>query len=70
MFAFPALIPLVLCGFVKVHQIVSLTTNTHRTGLGMAVAKRIIDAHDGVIAAGSDDGRGATISITLPRGKK
>jgi signal transduction histidine kinase len=46
------------------------TTKTHGTGLGMAIAKRIIDAHEGVIAAGTDDGRGATILITLPRGKK
>jgi two-component system sensor kinase FixL len=46
------------------------TTKTHGTGLGMAIAKRIIDAHEGVIAAGTDDGRGATISITLPRGNQ
>ena len=46
------------------------TTKTQGTGLGMAIAKRIIDAHGGVIAAGTDDGRGATILITLPRGKK
>jgi two-component system sensor kinase FixL len=46
------------------------TTKTHGTGLGMAISKRIIDAHDGVIAAGIDNGRGATIVITLPRGKK
>ncbi len=43
------------------------TIKTHGTGLGMAIAKRIIDAHDGVIAAGTDDGRGTTIWITLPR---
>src|SRR5271157_1883316 len=43
------------------------TTKTEGTGLGMAIAKRIIDAHEGVIAAGTDDGRGATILITLPR---
>jgi len=35
----------------------------------MAIAKRIIDAHEGAIAAGTDDGRGATILITLPRGQ-
>jgi signal transduction histidine kinase len=46
------------------------TTKTHGTGLGMAIAKRIIDAHEGEIAAGTDDGRGASILITLPRGKK
>jgi len=46
------------------------TTKTKGTGLGMAIAKRIIDAHEGAIAAGTDDGRGATILITLPRGAK
>jgi len=46
------------------------TTKTHGTGLGMAIAKRIIDAHEGTITAGTDDGRGATILITLPRGNK
>lgn len=46
------------------------TTKTHGTGLGMAIVKRIIDAHEGVIAAGTGDGGGATILITLPRGNK
>ena len=46
------------------------TTKTHGTGLGMAIAKRIIEAHEGTIAAGTDSGRGATIWITLPRGNK
>jgi PAS domain S-box-containing protein len=45
------------------------TTKSQGTGLGMAIAKRIIDAHQGIIAAGPDDGRGATILVTLPRGK-
>ncbi len=40
------------------------TTKTHGTGLGMAIAKRIIDAHEGTIAAGIGSGRGATILIT------
>ena len=46
------------------------TTKTHGTGLGMAIVKRIIDAHEGVIAAGTDYGCGATILIALPRGNK
>jgi len=46
------------------------TTKTHGTGLGMAISKRIIDAHEGVIAAGTDDCRGATVLLALPRGKK
>jgi PAS domain S-box-containing protein len=45
------------------------TTKSQGTGLGMAIVKRIIDAHHGLIAAGPDDGRGATILVTLPRGE-
>ena len=44
------------------------TTKSQGTGLGMAIVKRIIDAHEGKIAAVPDDGRGATIQIILPRG--
>jgi signal transduction histidine kinase len=43
------------------------TTKTKGTGLGMAIAKRIIDAHGGQITAGNGAGPGAEIHITLPR---
>lgn len=43
------------------------TTKTKGTGLGMAIAKRIIEAHAGRITAGDGTGRGAEIIITLPR---
>jgi signal transduction histidine kinase len=43
------------------------TTKTKGTGLGMAIAKRIIDAHGGQIAVGSAAGPGAEILLTLPR---
>jgi signal transduction histidine kinase len=42
------------------------TTKTKGTGLGMAIARRIVEAHGGQIAVG-DPGRGAEIVITLPR---
>ncbi len=45
------------------------TTKSQGTGLGMAIVKRIIDAHEGEIVAVPEDGRGATIQITLPRGE-
>jgi PAS domain S-box-containing protein len=45
------------------------TTKTQGSGLGMAIAKRIVDAHGGQIAARSrPDWCGAEIVITLPRG--
>ncbi|MFI5890431.1 ATP-binding protein [Actinoplanes sp. NPDC051513] len=36
------------------------------TGLGLAVTKAIVEAHDGVLAARPGDGGGTTFSITLP----
>jgi signal transduction histidine kinase len=43
------------------------TTKTKGTGLGMAIAKRIIDAHGGQIDVGNGGGPGAEILILLPR---
>jgi signal transduction histidine kinase len=43
------------------------TTKTKGTGLGMAIAHRIVDAHGGVIEVGAQEGPGATFVITLPR---
>jgi signal transduction histidine kinase len=43
------------------------TTKTKGTGLGMAIAKRIVEAHGGRIAVDSAVGGGAEISITLLR---
>jgi hypothetical protein len=43
------------------------TTKARGTGLGMAIAKRIVEEHGGTITAGNAPGRGAEIRITLPR---
>jgi PAS domain S-box-containing protein len=43
------------------------TTKTKGTGLGMAIAKRIVEAHGGQIAVGAGSSQGAEILITLPR---
>jgi two-component system sensor kinase FixL len=43
------------------------TTKTKGTGLGMAIARRIVEAHGGHIGARSNPGQGAEIFITLPR---
>ncbi|HJT77839.1 MAG TPA: ATP-binding protein [Gemmataceae bacterium] len=43
------------------------TTKTKGTGLGMAIARRLVEAHGGTLAAESAPGQGATILLTLPR---
>jgi two-component system sensor histidine kinase BaeS len=37
------------------------------TGLGLAIAKALVEAHGGSIGAESEEGRGATIRVVLPR---
>jgi signal transduction histidine kinase len=44
------------------------TTKRQGTGLGMAIAKRIVEAHGGMIAVGDGSHPGAELLITLPRG--
>jgi signal transduction histidine kinase len=43
------------------------TTKSRGTGLGMAICKRIIDAHGGRIEVGSKNGTGAEIVLILPQ---
>jgi len=44
------------------------TRRTRGTGLGLAVARRLIELHGGTIAAANAPGGGAVFTITLPRG--
>lgn len=44
------------------------TTKARGTGLGMPIARRIVEAHGGRIGLGDGDAPGATFIITLPRG--
>jgi PAS domain S-box-containing protein len=44
------------------------TTKARGTGLGMPIARRIVEAHGGQITIGDGDAPGATFLITLPRG--
>ncbi len=43
------------------------TTKPEGTGLGMAIAKRIIEAHSGTLTVGNGECGGAEFKITLPR---
>lgn len=43
------------------------TTKTKGTGLGMAIAARIVEAHEGTIFVGTPDQQGAEIVIELPQ---
>jgi signal transduction histidine kinase len=45
-----------------------VTTKTTGTGLGLALCKRIIDAHGGRISVESRPGEGATFEVELPLG--
>lgn len=44
------------------------TTKSRGTGLGMAISKRIIEAHGGNIDVSNNASGGAVVTITLPRG--
>jgi two-component system, LuxR family, sensor kinase FixL len=46
------------------------TTKSRGSGLGMAITKRIVEAHGGRIAVGAADTPGTEILVTLPRGTR
>jgi signal transduction histidine kinase len=43
-----------------------VTTKSKGMGIGLAVSRSIIEAHDGRVTASNNDGFGATFSVVLP----
>ncbi len=43
------------------------TSKQRGTGLGLALSKKVVDAHGGSIEAHSEPGRGASFTITIPK---
>jgi len=59
----PEALPLV---FDRFYRADSSRSGADESGLGLAIAKSIVEAHGGTIAAESAPGLGATMTITLP----
>jgi signal transduction histidine kinase len=45
------------------------TTKSSGTGLGMAIAKRVVEAHGGQISTAEDVGSGTAIDVVIPKGR-
>jgi signal transduction histidine kinase len=58
----PALVPVIFERFRQAHS------GKGGTGLGLAIVKSLVEAHDGQVSVESQEGKGSTFTVTLPRG--
>lgn len=56
--------PRVFMKFFRGENVVRMQTDG--SGLGLYIAKNVIDAHNGTISISSEEGRGTTVSVLLP----
>ena len=57
--------------FDRFYQVDSSQTREHEgSGLGMALAKELVELHHGTISVESLEGKGATFTVRLPLGKE
>lgn len=57
-------LPMIFDRFYKVDQ--ARTRDSNSSGLGLAIAQKIIQAHNGTIEAASTVGEGTTFKVSLP----
>jgi signal transduction histidine kinase len=62
----PEVLPHIFDRFFRGDQARAESDGRAASGLGLAIAKSIVEAHQGTIAAASEPGRGTTFFVTLP----
>ncbi len=60
-----AALPHLFTKFFRVHG--GLASGSSGTGLGLFIAKSIIDRHGGTIAVESEEGKGSTFTVSIPK---
>ncbi|MCB9451863.1 MAG: GAF domain-containing sensor histidine kinase [Anaerolineaceae bacterium] len=56
--------------FQKFYRVADTASKSQGTGLGLTIAKHIVEAHEGTITLESELGVGSTFSVTMPMAKK